>query len=179
MKMATLENGRRLLQLLSRGGRKLVSNPGETFLIVRMALWVSVLSLLVKLQPLPRALQLVAAKSKTSSSEPREETTQRLARAIDLLLRADLLIFKPICWKRAAVLHRYLALNGITSRIVFGVRKGPKGEIDGHAWLEADGEPILEATAPNYKITYAFPSQDPFQVDLASMSAERVVQKSR
>lgn len=158
------------VRILAQGGRKLVLNPGETFLIARMALWVSILSLLVKLQPLPRALELVAARSKGSSVEPPEETTQRLARAMDILLRTDMFIFKPICWKRAAVLHRYLALNGISSRIVFGVRKGPQGEIDGHAWLESDGEPILEATAPNYKVTYAFPSHDPFEVDLASLS---------
>lgn len=156
--------------ILAQGGRKLVLNPGETFLIARMALWVSILSLLVKLQPLPRALELVAARSKGSSDEPPEETTQRLARAMDILLRTDLLVFKPICWKRAAVLHRYLALNGISSRIVFGVRRGPQGEIDGHAWLESDGKPILEAIAPNYKVTYAFPSHDPFEVDLASLS---------
>jgi hypothetical protein len=160
----------RLVQVVARGGRKLVLDPGESFLIARMALWVSILSLLVKLRPLPRALELVSARSKGSSHEPPEETTQRLARAMDMLLRADLLVFKPICWKRAAVLHRFLALNGITSRIVFGVRKGPQGEIDGHAWLESDGEPILEATAPNYKVTYAFPSHDAFEVDLTSLS---------
>jgi hypothetical protein len=167
---ATLEKVMHPLRVLAQGGRKLVLNPGETFLIARMALWVSILSLLVKLQPLPRALELVAARSKGSSNEPPEETTQRLARAMDILLRTDLLVFKPICWKRAAVLHRYLALNGISSRIVFGVRKGPQGEIDGHAWLESDGKPILEAAAPNYKVTYAFPSHDPFEVDLASLS---------
>ena len=83
--------------ILAQGGRKLVLNPGETFLIARMALWVSILSLLVKLQPLPRALELVAARSKGSSDEPPEETTQRLARAMDILLRTDLLVFKPIC----------------------------------------------------------------------------------
>ena len=160
----------KLSRLFARGGRKLVLNPSETFLIVRMAVWVSILSLLVKLRPLPRALEIVAAKSKGSTQEPSKETIERLARAMDLLLRADLLVFKPICWKRAAVLHRYLALNGIRSRIVFGVRKGPKGEVDGHAWLEADGQPILEDTAPNYKVTYAFPSDDSFEADLASMS---------
>jgi hypothetical protein len=68
-------------------------------------------------------------------------------------------------------LHRYLTLSGINSRIVFGVRRGPQGEVDGHAWLESDGTPILEATAPNYKVTYAFPSNDPFEADLASMSS--------
>ena len=167
---ATIEKVTQLVRILAQGGRKLVLNPSETFLIARMALWVSILSLLVKLKPLPRALELVAARSKGSSNEPPEETIQRLARAMDMLLRTELFVFKPICWKRAAVLHRYLALNGISSQIVFGVRKGPQGEIDGHAWLESDGEPILEATAPNYKVTYAFPSHDSFEVDLASLS---------
>ena len=99
-----------------------------------------------------------------------EETMNRLARTMDLLLRTDMFVFKPICWKRAAVLHRYLTLSGINSRIVFGVRRGAQGEVDGHAWLESNGAPILETTAPNYKVTYAFPSDEPFEADLASMS---------
>jgi hypothetical protein len=159
-----------LFHLLTRGLRKTILKPSESFLIVRMALWVSILSALVKFQPLPRALALVAATPKPASVKVPEETMNRLARAIDLLLRANLFVFKPICWKRAAVLHRYLSLNGINSRIVFGIRRGPQGEVDGHAWLESEGKPILEATTPNYKVTYAFPSDDFFQPDLASMS---------
>ncbi len=162
----------RLLHLIARGSRKIILKPGESFLILRMALWVSLLSLLVKFRPLPRALELVAAKPKPTANtgEISEETMNRLAGAIDLLLRTDLFVFKPICWKRAAVLHRYLTLSGINSRIVFGVRRGAQGEVDGHAWLESNGAPILETTAPNYKVTYAFPSDDPFEADLASMS---------
>ena len=162
----------RFFYLAARGLRKVILTPKESFLIIRMAVWVSVLSALVKFRPLPRALQIVAARPKGRSAEPPEETMARLARAIDQLLRADLFVFKPICWKRAAVLHRYLTLSGINSRIVFGVRRGPKGEVDGHAWLESDGMPILESTAPNYKVTYAFPSNDPFEADLASMSSQ-------
>lgn len=164
----------RMVQLLTRGLRKVVLKPSESFLILRMALWVSLLSLFVKLRPLPRALELVAAKSKGRSTQPEAERMNELARAMDSLLRAELFVFKPICWKRAAVLHRYLSLSGIDSRIVFGVRRGPKGEVDGHAWLESNGAPILEATAPNYKVTYAFPSNDPFEADLASMSRQRI-----
>ena len=163
----------RLVQLLARGSRKIISHPAESFLIFRMALWVSLLSVLVKLRPLPRALKLVAAKPKAPAADSREssaETMNRLAHAMDSLLRTDLLVFKPICWKRAAVLHRYLTLSGINSRIVFGVRRGSQGEVDGHAWLECNGEPVLETTAPNYKVTYAFPSDKPFEDDLASMS---------
>ncbi|MEP6636873.1 MAG: lasso peptide biosynthesis B2 protein [Acidobacteriota bacterium] len=134
-----------------------------------MAGWVFVLSILVRRQPLPRALQIVSAKTAGVTQDSPEATAQRLARAIDLLLAANLLVFKPICWKRAAILHRYLALNGIATRIVFGVRRGAKGEVDGHAWLEAGGQPILEATAPNYKVTYTFPSHDAFNFELASL----------
>ena len=161
----------RFFYLAARGLRKVIQTPGESFLILRMAFWVSVLSMLVKLRPLPRALEIISARPKGPSTEPPDETIARLARAIDLLLRADLFVFKPVCWKRAAVLHRYLTLSGINSRIVFGVRRGPQGEVDGHAWLESDGTPILETNAPNYKITYAFPSNDPFEADLASMSS--------
>lgn len=163
----------RLFQLFARGSRNIMLKPGESFLIFRMALWVSLLSLAVKLRPLPRALELIAAKPKTPAADPAEsseQTMNRLARAIDLLLRTDLFVFKPICWKRAAVLHRYLTLSGINSRIVFGVRRGAQGEVDGHAWLESNGAPILETTTPNYKVTYAFPSDDPFEADLVSLS---------
>src|SRR4026209_898736 len=162
-----------IVQLLTRGLRKVVLKPGESFLILRMALSVSLLSLLVKLRPPPRALELVAAKSKGRSTQREAERMNELARAMDSLLRAELFVFKPICGKRAAVLHRYLTLSGIDSRIVFGVRRGPKGEVDGHAWLEADGAPILEATTPNYKVTYSFPSDRPCEADLASMSRQQ------
>ena len=72
-------------------------------------------------------------------------------RAIDLLLSADVLMFKPICWKRAAVLHRYLLRNGISTRIIFGVRNDTAGKVDGHAWLEANGKPILKPHRPSTK----------------------------
>ena len=156
----------RLLRLLIRVGRKLVRDPGESTLILRMAAWVSILSLLVKFQPLPRALQMVSVTAPLDTHDPPFETEKKLARAIDLLLGTNLLIFKPICWKRAAILHRYLALNGIGTRIVFGMRKSADGSLDGHAWLEIAGKPILETTLPNYKVTYAFPSHDVCNLEL-------------
>lgn len=121
---------------------------------------------------LPRALSIVAggATATTKSDDP--AVPEHLARAIDLLLSADVLHFKPICWKRAAVLHRYLSHNGVTTRIVFGVRNDPNGKVDGHAWLEAAGEPILESTPPEYVVTYRFPSKDSFDPQLAALSVE-------
>jgi hypothetical protein len=141
-------------RLLSHGARKIVTRPGEAWLLVRMAWWVVVLSAMARFYSLPRALEVVAGNQKRSSEALNRED---LARAIDLLLSADVLIFKPICWKRAAVLHRYLSRNGTPTKIIFGVRNESGGKVDGHAWLEADGQPILEKDPPNYVVTYSFP----------------------
>jgi hypothetical protein len=164
-----IQTASRLWRLAVRGGFKLVRDPDESILILRMAAWVSILSVLVKFQPLPRALQMVS-RGRPDSRIPSIDTERKLARAMDLLLGANLLVFKPICWKRAAILHRYLALHGIATRIVFGMRKSTDGAVDGHAWLESGGEPILETKPPNYRVTYAFPSHDVCDLDLASLT---------
>ena len=151
---------RKIYQFIFRAGRKLVSQPGEALLLCRMAWWVSVLSVAARWFSLPRALAIVAGGETSTAHSNDAETQKRLARSIDLLLSADVLHLKPICWKRAAVLHRYLLRNGIQTRIIFGVRNESDGKVAGHAWLEADGEPILETTPPEYLVTYRFPSHD-------------------
>ncbi|MCA1604599.1 MAG: lasso peptide biosynthesis B2 protein [Acidobacteria bacterium] len=156
----------KIVNLLTRATRKVLLGPREALLLLRMAGWVLLLSAAVKVFSLPRALRLVSTKIRRRAPTKERETQVRLAHAIDLLLRADLFIFKPSCWKRAALLHRYLALNGMASRIVFGMRREVNGDLSGHAWLEAKDGPILESTAPNYAVTYAFPSNQAFEVDL-------------
>ena len=138
-------------RLLSRATRKCVTRPDEAWLLMRMAWWVAVLSVTARCYSLPRALEIVAGNRKHGRRSP--ASREELARAIDQLLSVDVLIFKPICWKRAAVLHRYLS----QTRIIFGVRNESDGKFDGHAWLEADGRPILESTPPDYVVTYSFP----------------------
>ena len=77
-------------------------------------------------------------------------------------------MFKPICWKRAAVLHRYLAQSGVPTRIIFGVRNEADGKVAGHAWLETEDGPILEKTPPEYVVTYRFPSNERFDPQLTA-----------
>jgi hypothetical protein len=134
---------------------RLLSNPREAWLLMRMAWWVAVVSVVARFYSLPRALQIVAGNKK---QPPRANTNANdLARAIDRLLAIDFLIFTPVCWKRAAVLHRYLSRSGIPTRIIFGVRNESGGKVAGHAWLEREGNPILESTPPEYVVTYSFP----------------------
>jgi hypothetical protein len=134
-----------------------------------MAFWVAILSLAVKLYSLPRALRIVSA-SATGKSLTAENSEQELATAIDALLGLNVLVFRPVCWKRAAILHRYLTLRGKATSINFGLRKGAAGTLDGHAWLEADGHPILESEIPDFTVMYVFPSGAPFEIELASLA---------
>ncbi|HMH45939.1 MAG TPA: lasso peptide biosynthesis B2 protein [Pyrinomonadaceae bacterium] len=123
--------------------------------MARMAVWVLVLSAVVRIWSLPRALRLISIKGKPDASITDD---QELPTAIDAILGVNVSVFKPICWKRAAVLHRYLGLRGLESTIVFGVRKEAAGELKGHAWLEHEGQPIFEPSPPAYTVTYTFPS---------------------
>ncbi len=159
---------RKVARLISSAGRKFLTRPGEALLLCRMAWWVAVLSLTARCYSLPRALQIVAG---SENRKPSAQATNgdELARAIDLLLSINIFIFKPICWKRAAVLHRYLSRSGIATRIIFGVRNETGGKVSGHAWLEANGQPILENAPPDYVVTYSFPSNDRFDPRLATL----------
>ena len=150
---------KKFAHLSVRMGRKLVTRPGEAMLLCRMAWWVVVLSAAARLYSLPRALQIVAGSTKRTL--PAAVNQEELVRAIDLVLSANVLIFRPICWKRAAVLHRYLSRSGIPTRIIFGVRNETGGKVTGHAWLEHDGQPFLESAPPEYVVTYSFPSSQP------------------
>lgn len=149
---------RQLGQTALRAGRFAAREPGSALVVLRMAGWVAALSLLVRLLPLPRALGLLTPR-RVASRPPDAGSVQReTARLLDLLLATDFWIFTPTCWKRAPVLHRFLALRGIETRVVFGVRQMGGDVLDGHAWLEAGGAPVLETTAPDYKVTFSHPA---------------------
>lgn len=141
-----------------RGFRFVAREPRSTLLLLRMASWVVALTLLMKLLPLPAALKFVTPRVRSANTVDPEKIQGALARLLDLLLATDFWIFTPTCWKRAPVLHRFLALRGIRTRIVFGVRREDRQTLDGHAWLEAEGQPLLEAVAPDYTVIFSYPN---------------------
>jgi Transglutaminase-like superfamily len=120
--------------------------------------WVVLVSFLARATALPRAQRIISVRLRPCRDDA-DEVAARLARSIDALLRLDLPIFRRSCWKRAMVLHRFLALHGIDSRINFGVQKPSSGAtaVEGHAWLERDGLPFLEETPSTYVVTFSLP----------------------
>jgi len=142
----------------SRAARFALREPRTALVALCIASWVAALSMLVKLMPLPRALRLVAPRRRIIAGTDDVAGEQaRLARILDSVLAADFWFLTPTCWKRAPVLHRFLALKGIETRIIFGVRREGEDALSGHAWLEAGGEPLLETSVPDYKVTFSFP----------------------
>ncbi|MEK6281549.1 MAG: lasso peptide biosynthesis B2 protein [Acidobacteriota bacterium] len=130
-------------------------SPQEAWLLIRMATWVVLISGLLKIQPLPRVLSLATPRQ---TARRNSISNQRMAELLDLLLETNIFVFTPTCWKRAAVLYRYVSMNGTRAQIVFGVRKEGDGILNGHAWLEASRQPILEKDPPQYRATYSFPA---------------------
>jgi Transglutaminase-like superfamily len=145
------------IQKASRAFRFSLREPRAAVLLVRMAGWVAAVSVLVKFLPLPRVMKFTRPLRRRAPAGPAEPLQAEHARLLDRLLNTNFLFLTPTCWKRAPVLYRFLALRGIETRVVFGVRKGAGDSMDGHAWLEAGGRAVLERDTPDYKITYTYP----------------------
>jgi hypothetical protein len=122
---------------------------------VLLAGWVILLTVLIKIFSLQSVLQF-------STTCPATTTPfiapGRLVIMLDQLLSLNFLAFTPTCWKRAIILHRFLALQGLPTRIVFGVQRNEANKLSGHAWLEFQGQPFLEAQTPEFVPTCSFPN---------------------
>lgn len=143
--------------VLARAARKIIVQPRESALRARMAVWVVLASVLARVTSLSRAERILSFTIRSTPVNGDARTPAHLGRAIDSVLGIDRFVFRPSCWKRAMVLHRFLALNGLESRINFGVQRDVDGTMRGHAWLEHDGRALLEDDAAAYIVTFSLP----------------------
>ena len=160
-----------MLDPLLKALRLVVRCPARAWLMLCMAVWIIILSCLAKIVSLPRALRFISTKLRRNSID--DAYKNEISTAIDAVLGMNFFVFKPNCWKRATILHRFLAQRGLDTTIAFGLRKELNGELKGHAWLEFEGRPILETVPPAYTVTYTFPSTDRFDGELALMATSR------
>ena len=145
-------------QFIPRAIAFLLDEPRTSWLLVRMIGWVAIISLLMKFLSRRRALRLINPRTRFSEVKVRGYAPSRLAQLLDMVLAIDTLFLTPTCWKREPILFRYLALSGVESCIVFGVRKNERETLAGHAWLEVGGQPICGTRDPNYTPTNRFPA---------------------
>jgi len=131
--------------------------PAVAFLALRMACWVVLVTSLARLCSMPRLFRLVTPLGRGVFTCEVRLAPARLTAVLDEILRTDVAALTPTCWKRAAVLYRYLRLAGHEPRILFGLRKPAEPMLTGHAWVELDGNPVFEATRPDFVVVYRFP----------------------
>lgn len=134
---------------------------------LRFAEWVlllemmSLLGTLIVLQrrlPLPELMARFDSKPARSWPGPMEpkSLTRLVSRLVRVILRDH------YCMKRSIIIFHYLRKWGYDARLRFGVAK-EDGTLQGHAWVELDGEPLSERPDPRrrYAVTYSYPAPAP------------------
>lgn len=117
--------------------RERVRTPTQFWLLTRMTLWGILLRLLRPILPLKWQVWLAVP----TRREP-DLAFEDIARYIGWLDYVGLLGRHGNCLPRALVCHHFLTLAGEEPVLFIGFT----GE-EGHAWIEDNGKPILEAAA--------------------------------
>ncbi len=149
-----VQSGRRR-QLLMRTASLVWRSPRSLRLAIWFLFWLAVFSLLTRFSSVSGGMKLLSPRPRRPHSHPAIPPVTA-ALILDRLLSLDLWFIRPLCWKRAILLHRHLALEGVRTRIVFGVNRAGESILSGHAWLELDGHPFLEKSPPDYRVSFVF-----------------------
>ena len=103
-------------------------------------------------RPLPAVLaRLTPRGSRAAPRELAEETIASVERAVERLR-----VLPDTCLYRALARYAVLRRAGHAARFVMGLDP-TRPDIEGHAWVELDGEPVGETLEPGLTITFAYP----------------------
>jgi hypothetical protein len=135
-------NAGRSIDHVRRLGR-LVSSPGDAWLLTRMLGWSLVLPVLKRLLPLPSLVRLLHSEAGVRQRDPRRE--ESVAALSEWVFRSRPRRSRDNCLDRALLTYRYLSRAAAEPTIVVGVAKGGGPEhsgFAGHAWVTVDGSPV-------------------------------------
>ena len=136
--------------------RALLNDPLRVVLMIRVAVSYLTVAVLARRMPLPAAFAWISPRLAARSAD--ERGLGRIVNAVDTLLVAGIPLIHPQCWRRAAVLHRFLRHAGVDTKIVFGVDAESTQPLDAHAWIEREGRPFAEpASVARYRRVFEFP----------------------
>ena len=141
---------------LVRTARVLLREPGRALLMLRMTGAYAAVSLLARVTSLPRAFEAMSPALRGVA--PDEARVERTVDALNTLLEAGVPGIHPQCWRRAAVLRRFLRFEGVDTSIVFGIAPSTASAVEAHAWIERNGRPFAEAEDVSaYRRVFEFP----------------------
>jgi hypothetical protein len=136
----------------------------EWWLMARVWLVVSMISVLVRICGVPSLLRLCVLRA------PRPPDDEALVVAcVDRILRRHPGLSRSPCLKRSLTLYRFLGAAATDLQFCLGVRyaEGPRTErqarrLSGHAWLLRNGVPYLEPNhlgVERFRLIYRYPAR--------------------
>jgi hypothetical protein len=149
----------RVVSPAMRALRLLWKRPGDFALALRMVGFILASAVLVRLTSVPRALRFLVRRPGARPLGAAEiERRVALLDGVIGVLKRDAPFLSPTCWERAIVLQRILAAGGLPADVALGLRPGPRGAVEGHAWVEREGAPLFEPEGPGYRAAFVFKS---------------------
>ncbi len=137
-------------------------SAGDVILFLQIFIFLTILPLLLKTFSLKRLMELLSSDSKQAHDS---EISEKLLALTNLILYRNFWIYKNICLKRSLTLYYFLSKMGHEVSIYYGVKKGEalenKDILDGHSWIELNGEIFndTDKDAPHiYQVTYSYPN---------------------
>jgi len=133
--------------------RGLVQNSSEFGMFLRIGLWILLVTILLRLAPLPRMMKILSPSKISRRRFPRH----KLVNFSSFWLGRGRAFLQRSCLKRSLVLYRYLNLQGEPARFCIGVRK-EDGELRGHSWIMLHGQPLFPEDDLDYKLIFQYPA---------------------
>jgi hypothetical protein len=148
-----------------RGARLRDIGVREWWLMARVGVVVSALSVLIRLCGVPGLLRLCAWRA------PRPPDDEALVVAcVDRVLGRHPGSGRSPCLKRSLVLYRYLGARATDLEFCLGIRYAGAPDpghgirrLDGHAWLLRNGVPYLEPNqrgVERFRVIYRYPTRE-------------------
>jgi hypothetical protein len=137
---ASASGPRRLVRAWER-----LRRPADAALGLRVAWWLSVAAVLLRLLPPRTALRLIAGRCRRGSVDWRR--VERIRTMVDAWIGVWPFRGHGRCLRRSLVLYRLLRGEGLEVSVELGVRQ-VGGRVAGHSWLTWRGQPVFERVDP-------------------------------
>jgi Transglutaminase-like superfamily len=139
--------------------RELKRLISEYSFALRLAAWLCLLPIIMRLHPLPEILQRFTSVRR----QPNERSPLEMDRAVQIVVRIcrlglfHLPLFPRACLRQSLALYFVLTRMGYPVEIHFGIRKDGE-DLGGHSWVTLDGKPVADRTHTGvFAAVYSYP----------------------
>lgn len=124
-------------------------------LVAEVVLLRGLLPAAIERLPLDRLLRGLTPASARFAGRGEVATLEAVERATDLVLRR-VRVTRTTCLLRSLIRYRCLRERGVEVVFKMGLRER-QGVMEGHAWIELRGQPVLERESTDYQVTFVYP----------------------